>query len=87
MEQLDKNQSYFFLFNQEEFDKINDMEDYDGEEPLEISEIPLDILKELASLNKAEVISFKELKELYISPEEFMDVFNMYEEFYPIAIA
>jgi hypothetical protein len=44
-------------------------------------------LKELVSLNKAEVISFKELEELYNSPNEFMDVFNMYEDFYPIAIA
>ena len=74
--------------SQEAYDKMADLEDYDDEEePFEISEIPLDILKELVSLNKAEVISFKELEELYNSPKKFMDVFNMYEEFYPIAIA
>ena len=78
----------FVFESQDEYDKTDDLENYDGdEEPFEISEIPLDILKELVSLNKAEVISFKELEELYNSPNEFMDVFNMYEEFYPIAIA
>ncbi len=74
--------------SQEAYDKMDDLEDcYDEEEPFEISEIPLDILKELVSLNKAEVISFKELEELYNSPKEFMSIFSMYEEFYPIAIA
>ena len=87
LEELWTETRLFVFDSQEEFDKINDLEDYVGEEPLEISDIPLDILKELVSLNKAEVISFKELEELYNSPDEFMDVFNMYEEFYPIAIA
>ena len=74
--------------SQEAYDKTNDLESYNSEEePFELSEIPLDILKELVSLNKAEVISFKELEELYNSPKDFVDAFNMYEEFYPIAIA
>lgn len=87
LEELWTETRLFVFDSQEEFDKINDLEDYVGEEPLEISDIPLDILKELVSLNKAKVISFKGLEELYNSPDEFMDVFNMYEEFYPIAIA
>ena len=74
--------------SQEEYDKTNGLEDYDGdEEPFEISEITLDVLKELVSLNKADVLSFKELEKLYNSPKEFMSVFSMYEEFYPIIIA
>ena len=88
LEELWTETRLFVFDSQEEYDKTNDLEDYDGEEePFEISEIPLEILKELVSLNKAEVISFKELEELYNSPDELMDVFNMYEEFYPIAIA
>lgn len=88
LEELWTETRLFVFESQDEYDKTDDLENYDGEEePFEISEIPLDILKELVSLNKAEVISFKELEELYNSPNEFMDVFNMYEEFYPIAIA
>lgn len=88
LEELWTETRLFVFESQDEYDKTDDLENYDGEEePFEISEIPLDILKELVSLNKAEVISFKELEELYNSPDEFMDVFNMYEEFYPIAIA
>ena len=88
LEELWTETRLFVFESQDEYDKTDDLENYDGEEePFEISEIPLDILKELVSLNKAEVISFKELEELYNSPNEFMDVFNMYEDFYPIAIA
>ena len=88
LEELWTETRLFVFESQDEYDKTDDLENYDGEEePFEISEIPLDILKELVSLNKAEVISFKELEELYNSPNEFMDVFNMYEVFYPIAIA